>query len=130
MPQPAISIQSLPRARNCGVLRSISKLGSVYGKKCGRKRTSVSGESNCLKKNSTVPLRSATVTFLSTYKPSIWWNVGLCVASSSSRRNTRPGTTTRIGGLDRKSTRLNSSHTVISYAVFCLKKKNRNEDEL
>src|SRR5437588_6638883 len=27
--------------------------------------------------------------------------------------------------LDRKSTRLNSSHTVISYAVFCLKKKKR-----
>src|SRR3954465_12786907 len=26
---------------------------------------------------------------------------------------------------DRKSTRLNSSHTIISYAVFCLKKKNR-----
>src|SRR3954467_12343609 len=26
--------------------------------------------------------------------------------------------------LDRKSTRLNSSHTIISYAVFCLKKKN------
>src|SRR4051795_7625857 len=25
---------------------------------------------------------------------------------------------------DRKSTRLNSSHTLISYAVFCLKKKN------
>src|SRR5260221_2956794 len=29
----------------------------------------------------------------------------------------------RIHALDRKSTRLNSSHTVISYAVFCLKKK-------
>src|SRR5256885_11081623 len=28
-------------------------------------------------------------------------------------------------GGDRKSTRLNSSHLVISYAVFCLKKKNR-----
>src|SRR5437762_11341192 len=27
------------------------------------------------------------------------------------------------GGLDRKSTRLNSSHRCISYAVFCLKKK-------
>src|SRR5256885_3269821 len=27
---------------------------------------------------------------------------------------------------DRKSTRLNSSHLVISYAVFCLKKKNEN----
>src|SRR5439155_2461156 len=32
----------------------------------------------------------------------------------------RPGT----AGLDRKSTRLNSSHVAISYAVFCLKKKN------
>src|SRR5947207_5936217 len=29
-----------------------------------------------------------------------------------------------LGAEDRKSTRLNSSHTVISYAVFCLKKKN------
>src|SRR5256885_12299590 len=28
-----------------------------------------------------------------------------------------------LAGLDRKSTRLNSSHLVISYAVFCLKKK-------
>src|SRR5438132_9187909 len=32
--------------------------------------------------------------------------------------------------IDRKSTRLNSSHTVISYAVFCLKKKNKNEKSL
>src|SRR5436190_5556139 len=29
---------------------------------------------------------------------------------------------------DRKSTRLNSSHTVISYAVFCLKKKKEMEE--
>src|SRR2546426_1780121 len=28
--------------------------------------------------------------------------------------------------VDRKSTRLNSSHLVISYAVFCLKKKKKN----
>src|SRR5256885_17210608 len=31
-----------------------------------------------------------------------------------------------VAQTDRKSTRLNSSHLVISYAVFCLKKKNRN----
>src|SRR5438034_6938740 len=30
---------------------------------------------------------------------------------------------------DRKSTRLNSSHTVISYAVFCLKKKKTSIEE-
>src|ERR1022692_3792660 len=32
------------------------------------------------------------------------------------------------GDSDRKSTRLNSSHLVISYAVFCLKKKYQAED--
>src|SRR5438309_8714525 len=30
-----------------------------------------------------------------------------------------------LGGQDRKSTRLNSSHSSISYAVFCLKKKKK-----
>src|SRR5256885_6300694 len=34
------------------------------------------------------------------------------------------------GDRDRKSTRLNSSHLVISYAVFCLKKKNKNHIRL
>src|SRR5438132_10584153 len=35
----------------------------------------------------------------------------------------------RAGGAgDRKSTRLNSSHTVISYAVFCLKKKKKKKE--
>src|SRR5437588_1435135 len=34
------------------------------------------------------------------------------------------------GAGDRKSTRLNSSHTVISYAVFCLKKKNIDDRQV
>src|SRR5438034_7307893 len=34
---------------------------------------------------------------------------------------------TYVRGKDRKSTRLNSSHTVISYAVFCLKKKKKKK---
>src|SRR5256886_13444127 len=33
----------------------------------------------------------------------------------------------RPSGSDRKSTRLNSSHSQISYAVFCLKKKNSRQ---
>src|SRR5947207_11749248 len=37
-----------------------------------------------------------------------------------------PDTHAQRARLDRKSTRLNSSHTVISYAVFCLKKKKKN----
>src|SRR5437588_5191689 len=45
-------------------------------------------------------------------------------------QKTAIGTIVRAGSrdpmmVDRKSTRLNSSHTVISYAVFCLKKKTR-----
>src|SRR2546427_1702892 len=35
----------------------------------------------------------------------------------------RPAATVLTQGIDRKSTRLNSSHSQISYAVFCLKKK-------
>src|SRR3712207_7459001 len=35
-----------------------------------------------------------------------------------------PGVVAVAGALDRKSTRLNSSHANISYAVFCLKKQN------
>src|SRR5947207_11683528 len=35
------------------------------------------------------------------------------------------GSLVELNSGDRKSTRLNSSHTVISYAVFCLKKKKK-----
>src|SRR5438874_12318206 len=59
----------------------------------------------------------------------------------SSRRSPRAGSSRRLrarttppsayrrspGRLDRKSTRLNSSHVEISYAVFCLKKKKKKK---
>src|SRR5207248_4716341 len=56
-------------------------------------------------------------------------------ATTGSRRSASSGhaptatiparcTSTRRDGRDRKSTRLKSSHRTISYAVFCLKKKN------
>src|SRR3712207_7316346 len=45
-----------------------------------------------------------------------------CERASAARR-TRSAASAR---LDRKSTRLNSSHANISYAVFCLKKKKKN----
>src|SRR5258708_17235049 len=46
-------------------------------------------------------------------KPSLLFLLGLLLVIAS-------------GAADRKSTRLNSSHQIISYAVFCLKKKNLN----
>src|SRR2546422_8272457 len=48
-----------------------------------------------------------------------------------SGRRESPGRVARRGGAgrDRKSTRLNSSHGYISYAVFCLKKKNSQSDD-
>src|SRR5438309_2944350 len=36
----------------------------------------------------------------------------------------------RLDAADRKSTRLNSSHSSISYAVFCLKKKKKKKEKL
>src|SRR2546427_2252948 len=41
-----------------------------------------------------------------------------------------PGAAPGARGRDRKSTRLNSSHSQISYAVFCLKKKKKNATKL
>src|SRR2546426_6652394 len=43
------------------------------------------------------------------------------------RAMVRPGRDPLNGRIDRKSTRLNSSHLVISYAVFCLKKKKQRQ---
>src|SRR5256885_12153553 len=43
------------------------------------------------------------------------------------RERAKPRATIAVILRDRKSTRLNSSHLVISYAVFCLKKKRRRQ---
>src|SRR2546429_7058575 len=54
--------------------------------------------------------------------------VGECNASRATAVLTSPPKPSGVGSegfqADRKSTRLNSSHGYISYAVFCLKKKN------
>src|SRR2546428_8868594 len=45
--------------------------------------------------------------------------------NSSEMPSQSPADTSRVVIIDRKSTRLNSSHDQISYAVFCLKKKKK-----
>src|SRR5437870_9060878 len=47
--------------------------------------------------------------------------------SLSPARRRQRGAHLGIGKRDRKSTRLNSSHVAISYAVFCLKKKKKKK---
>ena len=70
------------------------------------------------------------------YKPNslTWWTgvlqiaVGMALAVSANVGALEPlrgALTDLTGGVDRKSTRLNSSHQIISYADFCLKKKNK-----
>src|SRR5215216_7396594 len=53
--------------------------------------------------------------------------VSSTVSAHASRA--RGGTGRTPSARDRKSTRLNSSHQIISYAVFCLKKKNKPRNE-
>src|SRR3712207_7932264 len=66
----------------------------------------------------------STVTALATSRPP-----GRSAAQqvSSSPSPVRPPPTNTASGSDRKSTRLNSSHANISYAVFCLKKKKHDQ---
>src|SRR2546430_5864963 len=54
---------------------------------------------------------------------------GMCTFGASGRPSA-PGRTGASGRADRKSTRLNSSHSQISYAVFCLKKKKKKKKNL
>src|SRR3712207_7162710 len=58
-----------------------------------------------------------------THSRSLWWYVGASEVFDAAVpiHRQRTGANDR----DRKSTRLNSSHANISYAVFCLKKKNK-----
>src|SRR2546422_3688610 len=54
---------------------------------------------------------------------------GLVEVGHGRRRRQHPGRHGRRG-IDRKSTRLNSSHGYISYAVFCLKKKKKKTNKI
>src|SRR2546426_6413044 len=63
------------------------------------------------------------------------WTCGIATPTRPSRRSCTPDrngssapTCPASRDRDRKSTRLNSSHLVISYAVFCLKKKRHNNN--
>ena len=53
-------------------------------------------------------------------------SIGLRDLSAPGTQRTK-GTRFEFPDQDRKSTRLNSSHALISYAVFCLKKKKRKK---
>src|SRR3712207_6982074 len=51
-------------------------------------------------------------------------DLGLLGVLLGRRQQVKPASQLRVEPRDRKSTRLNSSHANISYAVFCLKKKH------
>src|SRR5256886_17203721 len=58
------------------------------------------------------------------------WPCALSQTSTPPRASRDTPRRVRVNrGRDRKSTRLNSSHSQISYAVFCLKKKKKKKNE-
>src|SRR2546427_1528383 len=69
-----------------------------------------------------LPISGRTTTACPTFAPT--WRAGLPTCPGSTRPEASASAT------DRKSTRLNSSHSQISYAVFCLKKKKKNKRSL
>src|SRR5207244_12812837 len=62
---------------------------------------------------------------LSVFVSPILAGLGMSLVGSTLRKRNKQAM--QIESLDRKSTRLNSSHQIISYAVFCLKKKKNRE---
>src|SRR5258708_17480549 len=78
------------------------------------------------------PPRSTLFPYTTLFRSSWPWDPGRLVTPSP--RNRRHERSCSWSSQDRKSTRLNSSHQIISYAVFCLKKKissaRENVDEV
>src|SRR2546430_13135123 len=70
------------------------------------------------------PPRSTLFPYTTLFR-SITTATAISTCTSSPTRRTPSAATPSIAR-DRKSTRLNSSHSQISYAVFCLKKKNKH----
>src|SRR2546430_5743852 len=65
---------------------------------------------------------------MTTPSPARWFRKQRSVCATRSSVFTYPMELKRQRMTDRKSTRLNSSHSQISYAVFCLKKKKKTND--
>src|SRR3712207_7222676 len=88
------------------------------------------------------PPRSTLFPYTTLFRSFAWHEVDVVGFSSTYQQNAAsfalarrlkqryPAIVTVFGGanLDRKSTRLNSSHANISYAVFCLKKKKKQRN--
>src|SRR5438552_12452569 len=67
------------------------------------------------------PPRSTLFPYTTLFRSSRWRHAG------ADRRRRAPEGVGESAAGDRKSTRLNSSHQIISYAVFCLKKKKKKK---
>src|SRR2546427_3989799 len=74
------------------------------------------------------PPRSTLFPYTTLFRSLALARLGLVAIHSLDRQDfqVEPELVGRLAPRDRKSTRLNSSHSQISYAVFCLKKKKNN----
>src|SRR5256885_4509366 len=75
---------------------------------------------SCIARTTSVPVVGSVRRPCDTVEGAVPVVGGVCLQPTAAAHRTTPTATSRG---DRKSTRLNSSHLVISYAVFCLKKK-------
>src|SRR5947207_8282903 len=95
--------------------------------------TALGEESDAQPANTESTVRTAaSVILLSATLPFTGTPPGAAVGRRDCRHQVRCASSGPLGTaeLDRKSTRLNSSHTVISYAVFCLKKKKKKKNAI
>src|SRR5260221_6780869 len=71
------------------------------------------------------PPRSTLFPYTTLFRSPLPREAGREAPCNGGRREATQGVLFFFNSIDRKSTRLNSSHTVISYAVFCLHKKTQ-----
>src|SRR2546422_5278243 len=96
----------------------------------GIRDVAVTGVQTCalpISEASTADNSSTASTVIRRLPPAPPWDSGMSMPMSPSSKHFASSTGSTVEARDRKSTRLNSSHGYISYAVFCLKKKKKRK---
>src|SRR5690625_5991823 len=116
---------------NCHQLRSISSFSAILLSVSFSAGLTLTASYQVFTPSERVRTKSVVMTLGDLVPGTMGWSTPKVLAIFTDRSRGKRGNCSLISmteSQDRKSTRLNSSHVAISYAVFCLKKKNERSN--
>src|SRR5688572_32734472 len=133
--RPKITLAMKQTARHCTAVHQSGRSGSKFGVHSSSHQTTAAGTPNSSVEARSPPSSESTTASESRYCINRARLAPIARRIASSRSRIAESDQHHAGHVqaddeDRKSTRLNSSHSQISYAVFCLKKKKKKKKKM